>query len=502
MITTNRPVSVAALLEGFCAIDGLAEIFVADISMDSRNISEQSLFIATARDAKQRDAHIQQAISAGATVVVLDSARPLVGELSAVLQQAKVSYVEVEKLSENVGPIAARFYGEPSQSMRVIAVTGTNGKTSVSQFIAQALESMQIATGVIGTLGCGRVDALTYNAMTTPDPVSVQKTLAEFKQQGLTHVVLEASSHALEQGRLNSVAIDVAVLTNISRDHLDYHGSMENYTAAKARLFAFESLSTAVVNADDVLGQAVLNSFSKTTIAYSSQQKDTTLTATDIDLSTDGMAFTVNYGQQSASLQLRLLGRFNVDNILASIAVLLACGINFEQAITAIGQCCAVSGRMQAMHQQNKPLVVIDFAHTPDALNQVLQTLRIHLSNNGQLWCVFGCGGDRDTGKRSLMGRIAEQQADWIVITDDNPRSEQPALIVADILSGLEQPESVKIEHDRKAAIEFAIHAASAADIVLVAGKGHENYQEIAGKSYPFSDADVVSQCLAVGGAQ
>jgi UDP-N-acetylmuramoyl-L-alanyl-D-glutamate--2,6-diaminopimelate ligase len=502
MITTNRPVSVAALLEGFCAIDGLAEIFVADISMDSRNISKQSLFIATARDALQRNAHIQQAISEGATVVVLDSARPLGGELSAVLADAKIACIEVDDLGDKVGPIAARFYGYPSQSMRVIAVTGTNGKTSVSQFIAQALESMQIATGVIGTLGCGRVDALTYNAMTTPDPVSVQKTLAEFKQQGLTHVVLEASSHALEQGRLNSVAIDVAVLTNISRDHLDYHGSMENYTAAKARLFAFESLSTAVVNADDVLGQAVLNSFGKTTIAYSSQQKDTALTATDIDLSTDGMAFTVSYEQQRASLQLRLLGRFNVDNILASIAALLACGINFEQAITAIGQCCAVNGRMQAMHQQNKPLVVIDFAHTPDALNQVLQSLRIHLSDNGQLWCVFGCGGDRDTGKRSLMGRIAEQQADRIVITDDNPRSEPPASIVADILSGIEQPDSVKLEHDRKAAIEFAINQASAADIVLVAGKGHENYQEIAGKSYPFSDADVVSQCLAVGGAQ
>jgi UDP-N-acetylmuramoyl-L-alanyl-D-glutamate--2,6-diaminopimelate ligase len=381
--------------------------------------------------------------------------------------------------------------------MTVIAVTGTNGKTSVTQFLAQALESLGQPCGIIGTLGTGRICDLELTGMTTPDPVSIQRFLAGFKAQSCPYVVLEASSHALEQGRLNSVEIDVAVLTNLTRDHLDYHQTMEAYSAAKAKLFNFSSVKTAVLNMDDEFGQQLKQSINNQVdvLTYASEQA-ADIIATDIQCSRDGLSFDVTKPNMQYAVHSSLLGRFNVDNLLATAAVLYSLGYEQEQVKKSVEHCHAVSGRMQAYGEQHQPMVVIDYAHTPDALEQALMTLRAHLPDNGQLWCVFGCGGDRDKGKRSLMGNIAETLADMVVVTDDNPRTEDHIAIVKDILSGCAEPEKVHVEHDRKQAIIFAINHAHEQDIILVAGKGHEAYQEVNQVKYPFCDATVVSDHL------
>jgi len=380
-------------------------------------------------------------------------------------------------------------------------VTGTNGKTSVSQFIAQGLEAAGKPCGVIGTLGVGRLEALAESGMTTPDPVSIQAALAAFCHQSIEYVVIEASSHALEQGRLNSVAIDVAILTNLSRDHLDYHQDMASYADAKQRLFEFSSVKVAVINADDVFGQRLIETFTHkndiTVMTYSRTLTNTTLSANDIETSLNGLRFTLMNGANSGEIKSKVLGQFNIDNLLATAGSLLALNMSFVDVVNLVGQCAAINGRMQILGDADQVTVVIDFAHTPDALEKVLQSLRAHLPHQGQLWCVFGCGGDRDAGKRPLMGASAERYADHIVLTADNPRSEDNQAIVTAILGGIQSDQKTHIEHDRKQAITYAIRHAKSKDIVLVAGKGHEQYQDIAGVKQPFSDMTVVTQVLA-----
>jgi len=490
--------SLTLLLQDVVAEDvELQEYMLTDISMDSRRVTAGALFLALAKDEEQRQKHLHQALDKGAFAVLIEADKPLTQAETDMLSEAVVSAYPVKNLSQKAGSIASRFYQEPSHHMTVIAVTGTNGKTSVSQFIAQALEACGKPCGVIGTMGAGRLSDLEMTGMTTPDPVSMQRLLAGFELEGCEYVVLEASSHALEQGRLNSVDINVAVLTNLSRDHLDYHQTMADYAKAKQRLFKMNSIHHAVINSHDNFGQSLIKELRSDIqlLTYSSSaQAD--VSASDIHCHRDGMQFALTIDGQQQVTTLPVLGRFNVDNLLATLGVLLSIGYQPDQAREALSHCRSVAGRMEAHGVEGQPMLVIDYAHTPDALEQALQTLRGHLNQQGNLWCVFGCGGDRDKGKRPLMGKIAETEADKIIITDDNPRTEDHQAIVADILSGCLQPQNIRVELDRKAAISFAVSHAAPIDIVLVAGKGHEAYQEIDHIKYRFSDADVVRDVL------
>ncbi len=502
MTATNNTRSITALLAGMLFDPSVIDdVVITGISLDSRNIQSGWLFLSLATDDLLRLKHLQQALTQGAVVVLFESSQGLTEDEVAILAKAEVPAYKINNLSDKTGEIAARFYGHPSLALTVIAVTGTNGKTSVSQFIAQALESLGQSCGVIGTLGIGQLDNLQSTGMTTPDSVSLQAVLANFCSQSIKYVVIEASSHALDQGRLNSVTIDVAVLTNLSRDHLDYHQSMAKYAAAKKQLFDFDSIKTAVVNSADEFGQALIAGFLKRSdismLTYSSRSEGVdTFSASNIKSFGEGLNFTLSSEDKLANIQSSLIGRFNVDNILAAAACLSAVGISFDNIINAVQQCQAVDGRMQTYSASQQAQIVIDFAHTPDALINVLQSLRSHTPPNGYLWCVFGCGGDRDSGKRPQMGRNAELYADKVVLTDDNPRSEQSIAIIGDILSGFEKPEKVHVQLDRWLAITHAITAATAEDVILVAGKGHEQYQEIAGIKHPFNDAQVVTEVL------
>ena len=503
MATSMKSHSLSTLLVGMLVEPSvLGDVNVLGISLDSRKIQPGWLFFSLAIDGVQRLDHLQQALSLGADVVLFDNEQPVTEQENIALAEAKVKAYPVKSLSNKVGEIAARFYGHPSLALTVIAVTGTNGKTSVSQFIAQALESLGITCGVIGTLGVGRINELNDIGMTTPNPVTLQAILADFCEQSIKYVVIEASSHALDQGRLNCVTLDVAVLTNLSRDHLDYHQDMASYAAAKKQLFDFASVKTAVINQADDFGQVLITDLESkddiTLLTYSSESAvlAASIQAEDIQATIDGLHFNISGEFGSAIIKSPLLGRFNVDNLLATLASLLALNISFKQAINALSQCHPVEGRMQVYGGNKQPHVVIDFAHTPDALNQALQSLRTHVPVNGLLWCVFGCGGDRDTGKRALMGYGAEINADRVVLTADNPRSEENEDIVRDIVSDVTDLNKIHIEHDRQSAISYAVSNAKSKDIVLVAGKGHEQYQEIAGVKSPFSDAQAVTKAL------
>ena len=503
MMQTNSK-SLPMLLAGMMADPSrLEDINVVGLTLDSRQVQKGYLFFSLSLNGNQRTSYLKQALTLGASVVLFDAQQKLAEEEILALEHANVLAHQIKNLAEKVSEIAARFYGHPSMAMTVIAVTGTNGKTSVSQFIAQSLEILDLPCGVIGTLGVGRVNQLHSTGMTTPDPIYVQATLAEFCQQNIKYVVIEASSHALEQGRLNSVDIDIAVLTNLSRDHLDYHQDMVSYAAAKKRLFDCATIKTVVINSDDEFGQQLMTSLLERNnvnlMSYSSRENKTqsiTLQADAIETTLDGLAFNLVYQNEQAMIKSPLIGRFNIDNLLALAASLLAIAIPFEDVEKVLVQCQSVDGRMQRYGNKQQPQVVIDFAHTPDALEQALVSLRAHLSNNGLLWCVFGCGGDRDTGKRPLMGNIAELNADRIVLTDDNPRSEIPAVIVQDILSGIKDLSKVYVEHNRKLAITHAISQSKSKDIILIAGKGHEQYQEVLGVKHPFNDASVVKEVL------
>lgn len=499
MITNNH--SLPTLLAGMLTDPSvLADIIVTGISSDSRDVQEGNVFLSLAKNNEHRENNLEQALTSDIAVVLFDSQQGLTEQENELLRYAKVIVCPVKELSDKVGEIAARFYGHPSLALTVIAITGTNGKTSVSQFIAQALESLGYACGVIGTLGVGRIDNLNNTGMTTPDPISVQKTLADFCEQGIKYAVVESSSHALAQGRLNSVTVDVAVLTNLSRDHLDYHGNMENYSAAKKQLFDFESIKTAVINSADDFGKRLISELEDrknvNVLTYSSSEtSQAKFQAENIEMIRTGINFDVRSSFGLTQLKSTLLGQFNVDNLLAALASLTVTEIDFERLLSAINQCHAVDGRMQTYDSEHYALIVVDFAHTPDALTQALTSIREHISG-GDVWCVFGCGGDRDTGKRRLMGLAVEKCADQVVITDDNPRNEDASQIVKEIMSGLSNPEHVVVEHDRKLAITHAITHAKESDIVLIAGKGHEDCQEIKGVKTPFNDGEMVLELL------
>jgi UDP-N-acetylmuramoyl-L-alanyl-D-glutamate--2,6-diaminopimelate ligase len=501
MIVSNKH-SLSTLVVGMLADPSMLDkITLTGLTLDSRQVNVGYLFVSLSLDKQQSEKHLKQALKLGAAAVLYDARQALSEQETLALAQVNVTAYPIKDLADKVSEIAARFYGHPSLAMTIIAVTGTNGKTSVSQFIAQGLEFLGKPCGVIGTLGVGRINDLQITGMTTPDPIRLQAELADLCQQSIKYVVVEASSHALEQGRLNSIDIDVAVLTNLSRDHLDYHQDMASYAAAKQRLFDMENIKVAIINNDDDFGRLLISKLVKrenlNLMTYSSQGTGkATLQACGVNSKLDGLEFVLADELVSSVIHSGLLGKFNVDNLLATAASLLAIDITFGDVANALPHCQAIDGRMQSYGGKDQPHIVIDFAHSPDALEQALKSLRAHLTNNGQLWCVFGCGGDRDIGKRSVMGRTAELYADRIVISDDNPRTEVADDIIDQILGGIKQAEKVHIEHDRQLAITYAVTHAKNIDIVLVAGKGHEQYQEVDGVKYDFNDAIVVKHIL------
>ena len=464
---------------------------ISGLTTDSRKVQPGSLFLAVPGLRHDGRQHIEQAIAAGAVAVAYENSDEFVCTASAPL-------LPVAHLASQLSAIAGRFYGEPASGMQLLGVTGTNGKTSVSQMLAQALNQLDQRCAVIGTLGSGMPDALLDHGMTTPDALSLQQQLAQLRDQGARQVSMEVSSHALDQGRVAALHFDVAVFTNLSRDHLDYHGDMAAYGQAKARIL--DQAAQAVINIDDVFGRQLAADSKVPVLRYSLTDSNADLYCSDIRFDAEGISALLHAGDASAELRSPLLGTFNLSNLLAVAGVLLALDLPLAQVATLLGQLLPPAGRMQRLGGDGQPLVVIDYAHTPDALENALAALRAHVA--GRLVCVFGCGGDRDRGKRPLMGRVAEQGADLLVVTDDNPRTEASASIIGEIQAGIEHSQQVTVIANRAEAIAQTIATAKVDDIILLAGKGHENYQEINGVRHPFSDIEQAERALRRRGEQ
>ena len=406
-------------------------------------------------------------------------------------------------LKTRIGEIAAHVYGEPSRVLHMVGVTGTNGKTSVAHWVAQAFSRLGRKTAVIGTVGNGfppvegKPGMLTPALNTTPDAIELQQRLAYYRQQGAVACAMEVSSHGLAQGRVNGTRFNIAVLTNLSRDHLDYHGSMENYADAKARLFSWPGLEWVVVNVDDDFGRRLESETRPARVAGYGFQRGAVV-GEKLQLSQAGLHLQVHTDWGNAEFDAPLLGRFNAANLLAVLTTLLVSGVKLDDACQALAHITPPPGRMQTLGGDAHPLVVVDYAHTPDALEKVLATLR-EIVSGGRLICVFGCGGNRDKGKRPLLGRAVAHGADEVWVTSDNPRNEDPRHIIDDILAGIAGAKSdnqVHVEPDRARAIFEAIGGAHQGDVVLIAGKGHEDYQEVAGERLPFSDVAVAKKAL------
>ena len=406
-------------------------------------------------------------------------------------------------LKADTGPIAAAYYGEPSQALQVVAVTGTNGKTSTAWWTSWALSKTELPTlspcALVGTLGVGLPQALQVTGMTTPDPVLLQRNFRELVDAGVRACAIEASSIGIAERRLDGTAIRVAVFTNFTQDHLDYHGSMQAYWQAKAALFDWPGLQAAVIHADDprageLVAKAQARGLDVWTVA---RERPARLRATDIAYADAGLHWVVCEGEQRAALRTTLVGEYNIDNLMGVLATLRALGVPLPDAVAACADLPAVPGRMERIGLPGTPLAVVDYAHTPDAIDKVLQALRpLAAQRGGHLWCVFGCGGNRDASKRPLMAQAAERGADRLVLTSDNPRDEEPRAIVEAMRAGLRDAGAAVIEVDRAQAIERALADADPADVVLIAGKGHEDYQEVRGKRSPFSDQAIARQAL------
>ncbi len=470
---------------------------------DSRRVAPGVAFFAYPGESSDGRRHIPDALARGAAAVVWES------EGFGWDPAWEVPNVAVRGLKGEAGRLASEYYGRPSESMWMCGVTGTNGKTSCAQWIAAALERNGERAGVIGTLGATYGGSTADLGNTTPDALELHRLLAEFLEEGAQAVAMEASSHGLEQGRVNGVAFDCALFTNLTHDHLDYHGTMEAYAAAKARLFDFDTLRHAVLNLDDVAGVRLAQKLADrglSLIGYSLSAEGIVpgcvgawVAARDISIGADSTGLTLATSWGDREVTLRQLGRFNVSNVLGVIGCLLARGLDIDAALASVSGLPDVPGRMQRLGGAGRPLVVIDYAHTPDALEKVLNALRpVADAGGGNLSVVFGAGGDRDAAKRARMGEAASRMADGIVLTSDNPRSEDPAAIIEAIRAGVSVAHAV--EPDRARAIVAAIRGARVGDVVLVAGKGHETYQEIAGRRQPFSDQAVALQALAAWG--
>ena len=513
------------------------EVRVSDVTLDSRSVRAGALFLACRGTARHGLEYAQQAVGRGARAILYEAGpqsadAPIAASLPASVRQAveagTVFIAPVPRLAAEAGAIADRFFEAPSRSLTVAGFTGTNGKTTCAYLTAQALTKLGRRSGYLGTLGCGLPGSIASFDLTTPDAVTVHRQLAALRALGAECVAMEVSSHALAQGRVNGVRFRAAAFTNLTRDHLDFHGSMEAYGAAKARLFE-RDLAARIVNIDDGFGRELARRFAGApgrmilTGRGSSEpgvrapaSRTEHLYACDVRLDPAGVGFTVDSSWGEARVSAPLLGDFNVDNLLTVIAVLAALDVPLERAVAVLSACAAPPGRMEIVRGgANDPLAIVDYAHTPDGLAKALHAARAHC--RGALRVVFGCGGDRDRGKRAPMGRIARALADEIIVTDDNPRMEDAGQIVADILEGIKgppgddaargergergehggasarAPAAVHVQHDRASAIREALARSAAADVVLIAGKGHEDYQIVGRERRPFSDQAIAA---------
>ena len=488
------------------AVAWLRERVTGTLQTDSRQIRPGDGFIAWPGAATDGRAHIGDALSRGAVACLVEHE----GVEAFALQGLPVA--ALHGLKAATGLIAADWFDQPTQRLDVLAVTGTNGKTSTSWWLAEALNVLskhELATqggcALVGTLGMGTPPALTSTGMTTPDPVRLQRAFQQFADAGRTACAIEASSIGLAEHRMAGTRIRVALFTNFTQDHLDYHPGMAAYWQAKSVLFDWPGLQAAVVNIDDARGAELHATLADRLLDLWSVSitGPARLAARDISMGEGGLRFTVAEGVHTHVLQTRVIGQYNVSNLLGVLAGLRALGVPLQHALYACAQLSPVPGRMEQIHHPGQPLVAVDYAHTPDALDKALQALRpIAQERGGQLWCVFGCGGDRDAGKRPLMGAVAQHHADRVVVTSDNPRSEDPAAILHQILQGTIAGNTVRAEPDRAAAIALAIAEAAPADVVLIAGTGHEDTQETAGVRQPFSDMAHAQTALQARGAR
>jgi UDP-N-acetylmuramoyl-L-alanyl-D-glutamate--2,6-diaminopimelate ligase len=487
-------------------LDGIAELpanesRVADLALDSREVRTGSLFFALPGRTVHGLKFAAEAAARGASVVLWEPT----ADTTAPKLPAGVFAAAIPGLTGLVGRIADRFFNWPSSQLRISGITGTNGKTTCAYLLAQCLERLGSQAAYIGTIGWGRIGALKAHKLTTPDVVTLHRELAALRASGVREVAMEVTSVALDQQRTAGVRFNVAAFTNLTRDHLDYHVTMAAYAAAKARLFEVPDLRHIVVNVGDAHGREFAQNYSGavplTAIwigdGDSGWLAERALHASQVILNLHGITLQLDGSFGKLNVSTKLLGRFNAENALIVIACLLSLGASLSEAGRALAQCLPPPGRMEMVEaaDQGKPLAVVDYAHTPDALAKALGALREHCK--GALWCVFGCGGDRDAGKRPLMGAIADDMADQIIVTDDNPRSENPQAITRAIVAGIKSRE-VRVIHDRGEAIGTALKEAQAADIVLIAGKGHEDYQIYGETRRSFSDRLEAQRFLGV----
>lgn len=473
-----------------------------NLSADSRTVAPGDGLLAWPGTRSDARTHVRAALAAGARACLVEAHGVESFDFGPDAQNSVASYLG---LKQAAGPIASAYFEEPSAKLDVLAVTGTNGKTSTAWWLAHALSSAAVARpgpcAVVGTLGIGRPPQVQSNGLTSPDPVLLHKSLYTLQRGGCSALAIEASSVGLAERRLDGLRIKVALFTNFTQDHLDYHGSMDAYWEAKAELFRWPGLTAAVVNIDDAKGRTLATDLARSGIdlwTYSAQGA-ARLRASAVQHDAPGLSFTVSEGSQSLPLQTELAGQFNVSNLLAVIGGMRALGITLDAALQACAALQSVPGRMEWISEPNQPLAVVDYAHTPDALEKALAGLRpLAQQRGGALWCVFGCGGNRDAGKRPLMAAAAAQGADHIVLTSDNPRMEDPQAIIDQVLQGFTpmQLNRLQVQSRREQAIAQTMRNAAPADVVLIAGKGHEDYQEVGAQRLPFSDREHARQAL------
>ena len=485
-------VALSTLLPEQSLPSAIAAQCVSGLRLDSRHVQPGDGFIAVPGVTVDGRKFIDAAIHAGAAVVLADAPHESVAELSG------VPIIGVPNLQHRVGEVAGHFYGEPAKNMQCFAVTGTNGKSSTTWFLRDALNALEQRCGLVGTLGMQFGNADIETGHTTPDAITLHAGLAKFRERGATMLAIEASSHALEQSRLVGVPISVAVFTNLSRDHLDYHGDMDQYFAAKAKLFSRSELQLAVINDADDYGKKLVKSLGGkvNTLTFGTAQSD--IVCSDWQATAQGMQFELQLPSGTVVCSANVFGRFNLENLMAVAAVLHGLNYSAEDIARGLSEITPVPGRMQAVNA-TQPCVLVDYAHTPDGLEKALTAARDHF--DGQLWCVVGCGGNRDAGKRPQMAAIAESIADHIIFTSDNPRFEEPQAILADMLQGISNQDAVQIQVDRARAIAMAIEQAGNQDVVLIAGKGHESWQEIRGEKIPMDDCLLAQAALQQRGA-
>jgi UDP-N-acetylmuramyl-tripeptide synthetase len=482
------------------AVQWLRQRVTGTLQCDSRKIGAGDGFIAWPGAATDGRQHVTAALKQGAAACLVEREGV---EAFGFAADAIATYPQLKAAT---GPVAAAWFDHPTQGLDVLAVTGTNGKTSTAWWLAQALSNAGAPCGVIGTLGSGRPPQVEFFGLTTPDPVLLHRQFRKFADQGLQACAIEASSVGVVERRLDGTRIRVAIFTNFTQDHLDYHGTMQAYWDAKLELFGWDGLRSAVVNIDDEKGHALAVSLQGAGLdlwTVSCQETDARLSARNIGYGDAGLRFDVCEGAECHALSTQVIGQYNVSNLLGVIGGMRAMGVSLADAVRACGSLSPVPGRMERLAEPGKPLVAIDYAHTPDALDKALLALRpLAAQRGGQLWCVFGCGGDRDATKRPLMAAVAEKNADRVVVTSDNPRNEKPENIISQILLGLSHDRCVQVQADRGLAIAETIAEAGTHDVVLIAGKGHEDYQEIRGTKLPFSDRERAQAALVVRQAE